>query len=225
LLAGVQSASRRVHEQFATWCSTAMLNLTREELVEQLPGYVGYYDDVERMVAAAPSVYLRSHLVHAIHRAAMQTDILDFVATHGLQTFRLSDLERTRRPDWRVSRIRASAESCAAALTADVEERGHRDERWPRLQAVSLSESLFAAELVAEHNDFKFHQPPDPATPREPIPLCCARSTLRTPPGYPQRPGRSGRPADSACRSAQPPISCHAGRQRESMITSAWPGS
>jgi hypothetical protein len=147
LVRGVQSASRRVHEQFATWCSTAMLNLTRDELAAQLPGYVAYYDDVEAMVAAAPTAYLRSHLVHSIHRVAMQTDVLELVARRGLRELRLGDLDRTRRPDWRMRRIQTSAESCARALTAAVHERWSRDARWPELQVTSLTEGLFAVEL------------------------------------------------------------------------------
>ena len=48
------------------------------------------------MVEAAPSAYLRSHLVHAIHRVAMQTDVLELAATRGIGDLRLSDLDRTR---------------------------------------------------------------------------------------------------------------------------------
>lgn len=147
LLAGVQSASRRTHEQFATWCSTTMLNLTRDQLAEQLPGYVAYYDDVEAMVAAAPSAYLRFHLVHAIHRVAMQTDVLELAATRGLADLRLCDIDRTRRPDWRVERIRSAAAAFGEALAADVKARWQGDVRWAELRSEALTESLFALEL------------------------------------------------------------------------------
>lgn len=153
LLAGVQSASRRVHEQFATWCSTAMLNLTREELADQLPGYVAYYDDVERLVSAAPGIYLRSHLVHAVHRAAMQTDVLGLVADRGLKHFRLADLDRGRRPDWRVAQLRDTPTAYAGSLATAVDERWRDDERWRRLLDMPLSEPLFAVELDDIWND------------------------------------------------------------------------
>lgn len=154
LLAGVQAASRRTHEQFATWNSAAMLGLDRAQLASQLPGYVGYYDQVEMLLAGSGTIYLRSHLVTALHRAAMQTDILEHIAARGIDRFALSDLSRDRRPDFRyrvLTQVFSPEKVWAFALTALVLWGG--DARWKQLQGGSLREVAFGRELDDVWND------------------------------------------------------------------------
>lgn len=154
LLAGVQAASRRTHEQFATWNSVAMLGLDRAALAAQLPGYVSYYDQVEMLLAGSGTIYVRSHLVTALHRAAMQTDVLAHIAEHGVANFMVSDLSRDRRPDYRyrvLSRAFTPEKVWAFALLA-VTVWGD-DPRWPHLQGQALQEVTFGPELDDVWND------------------------------------------------------------------------
>jgi hypothetical protein len=148
MLAGLQSCARRVHEQFATWSSTTTLMLTRDELAAQLPGYLPYFDDVDAMVSAIPSMYLQMHFVHALHRAAMQTDVLEVAARRGLSELRLADVDRRRRPDWRLRQLRSVVRDAAAGFLESVTERWGDDPRWPALRdAPSLSEAIFTLEF------------------------------------------------------------------------------
>jgi hypothetical protein len=150
LLAGLQSVARRVHEQFATWTALVTLNLSREDLVDQLPGYLGYFEDVETLAADTESPYLKMHLVHALHRAAMQTHALRIVAERGIRNLRLRDLGRQHRPDWRIGVFDRGALSGFARATAAEWE---NDDRWPSLQDAVLSDAVYGLAYEDMWND------------------------------------------------------------------------
>lgn len=141
---GLQSMAFRVHEQFATWMSATTLGLGRDELAEHLPGYLGYFDDVQALVAAAPSPYLRMHLVFGVHRAAMQSEVLRIAADSGIAEFGLSDLDRTQRPDWRMTLFDPEV---LDGFASDAERAWGSDARWPALLAPALSDKLHGLEF------------------------------------------------------------------------------
>lgn len=155
---GLQSFARRTHEQFATWCSTSALGLDRDDLATLLPGYAAFYDDVDTLVSDVPGAYLQLHVVHAIHRAAMQTGVLALVADRGVTTLRLADIGRELRPDWRLGRFtRSFVRSRLDDLVSELNDRWHADPRWASLLTAPLTDGLFAAELDDVWDDVNQH--------------------------------------------------------------------
>lgn len=100
---GMLAACRDTHEQFATWVAMAAARMRPEDFRPHYPRYFRYASRAESAVASVPGIYLRLHAAQAIARACMQSATLAGMIADGVGSLRLSQMDRSMRPDYRLS--------------------------------------------------------------------------------------------------------------------------
>jgi hypothetical protein len=147
--AGLQRASSRVHEEFATWMSAVPFGWGAERLERAFPVYARHLVRAERRVAELRGPYLRMHAVQAAARASMQPLQLAELLEGGTLAADPSLIGHASRPDARLLRLdRALAEhgwGPVAAWEGDADDLGPQrfddaaDPGWAELNEAAYS--------------------------------------------------------------------------------------
>jgi hypothetical protein len=120
------AACRHVHEQFATFTSMITGSLDVDDLAGEYPVYAGHARRAQAVVSGFQSPYHQLHAIRAVARACMQpAHLAEKVTAGGLAGLTVAELDRSMRPDYRLSVLTRSLQkegwgTVPAALAADV---------------------------------------------------------------------------------------------------------
>lgn len=103
---GLTRGYTRVHEEFATWMSTAPNAWGPPMLRDTYPLYARHLQRAQRRVDAIPSTYMQIHATQAVARTCMQSaELSELLDDWEGEPIDLGRLDHTMRPDVRLLRL------------------------------------------------------------------------------------------------------------------------